>query len=139
MTPSRPAANPFGVGENVLTELNGRDAAVLDYAEALTAEAIIESTQGGNLTLALSHKGRVIPVSAAGAVVVTVPPNSSVAFPLGSWVEVDRMGAGSVAIAAGSGVTIRTAAAALTLRAQYSTAMLRKIGTDEWLLVGDLA
>jgi hypothetical protein len=35
-------------------------------------------------------------------------------------------------------VTIRTAASALTVRAQYATAMLRKIGTDEWLLVGDL-
>lgn len=136
--PTRPSANPYGVGENVLSELNSRDTAVLDYVDASTSEAVIASTQTGNFTLSLGMKGQAVPVSSGSAVVATVPPNTSVAFPVGSWVEIDRMGTGSVTVAAGSGVTIRNAAAVLTLRAQYSTAMLRKIGTDEWLVVGDL-
>ena len=108
------------------------------YADKITAEASIASTQSSSFTLSLGMKGQAVPVSSASAIVVTVPTNASVAFPIGSWVEIDRMGAGTVTIAAASGVTIRNAAAVLTLRVQYSTAMLRKIATDEWLIVGDL-
>ena len=136
--PTRPSANPYAAGQSVITTMNSRDTAVLDYVDASTAEAVIDSTQTGNFTLALAQKGKVVPASSASAIVATVPPNSSVAVPVGSWVEIDRMGAGSVTVAAGSGVTIRNAAAVLTLRVQYSTAMLRKIATDEWLIVGDL-
>jgi hypothetical protein len=106
--------------------------------DQVSSEAAIDTTQTGSFSLSLGMKGKVVPVSSGSAIVVTVPPNSSVAFPTGSWVEVDRMGTGTVTVAPGSGVTIRNAAAVLTLRAQYSTAMLRKIGTDEWLIVGDL-
>ena len=45
-------------------------------------------------------------------------------------------GAGTVAIAAGSGVTIASAGNLLSLRTQYSVATLRKRGTDTWLLPG---
>lgn len=136
--PTRPSANPFQAGENVLTELNARDAEVLDYAEALTGEAAMASTQTTSFTLSLGMKGQSVPCShASTGITVTIPLNSSVAFPVGSWVEVVRMGAAAVTIAAGS-TTIRCAVADRTLRAQYSTAMLRKIATDEWLLVGDL-
>lgn len=72
------------------------------------------------------------------ALTLTVPANATVAFAVGTCFEVTRMGAGSVTIAAAGGVTIRSAGAILTLRAQYSTATLRKIATDEWLLAGDL-
>jgi hypothetical protein len=136
--PTRPSATPYIAGGSVLSVMNARDAAILDYTDASTGEAVLATTQTGNFTLTLAMKGQVVPVSSASAVAVTVPPNSSVAFPVGSWVEVDRMGAGTVTLTAGSGVTFRTAASALTLRAQYSTAMLRKIATDEWLIVGDL-
>lgn len=136
--PTRPSANPYTQGAAVLTTMNSRDTAVLDYIDASTSEALIDSTQTTSFTLALAQKGKVIPVSSGSAVTATIPPNSSVAFPVGAWVEIDRMGAGSVTIAAGAGVTIRNAGTALTLRVQYSTAMLRKIATDEWLLVGDV-
>jgi hypothetical protein len=109
------------------------------YVDTQVSEAAIATTQTASFTLTLAMKGQAVPVShAANPITVTVPLNSSVAFPVGSWVEIDRMGVGTVTIAATGGVTIRTAASALTVRAQYATAMLRKIGTDEWLLVGDL-
>ncbi len=41
-------------------------------------------------------------------------------------------------IVAGSGVTI-SATPGLKLRAQYSSASVVKLGTDSWLLVGDLS
>jgi hypothetical protein len=90
-------------------------------------------------TLTLTDAGCAVEVTSSSAVSVTVPPNSSVAFPVGSVIEVAQLGAGQVTIAAGSGVTINSAGSLTKTRAQYSSASLRKRGTDTWLLVGDLA
>ena len=70
---------------------------------------------------------------------LTVPPNSSVAFPLRTRIDLAQLGAGQTTIAAGSGVTIRSYSGRLKLTGQYSGASLVKLATDEWLLVGDIA
>ena len=98
----------------------------------------INSQAGTTYTLVAADLGKVVQTTSASAVTVTVPPNSSVAFAVGTVVEVARMGTGSVTIAQGAGVTIRTPLT-LALRAQYSTATLRKIAADEWIIAGDLA
>ena len=101
-------------------------------------EVNLGTTQTASFTLTLAMKGQTVPVSSASAVVVTIPTNATAAFATKSWIQIDRMGTGSVTIAAASGVTIRNPSAAATLRVQYSSAVLRKLGTDEWLLTGDL-
>lgn len=94
-----------------------------------------ERTTG--FTLALTDAGDLNPCNFASPGNVTVPPNSSVAFPVRSRVHLYATGAGQVSVVAGSGVTVRTAHS-LNMRAQYSIATLLKIATDEWLLFGDL-
>lgn len=95
------------------------------------------STHTGSITLALSDSGEVKEMNSASATTVTVPPNSSVAFPTGTVIEVFRLGTGTVTLTPGAGVTIRTPGV-LTLRAQYSSASLRSRGPDEWVAAGDL-
>lgn len=91
-------------------------------------------------TLVLADAGKAIEAThASTGIVVTVPPNSSVAFPIGTVIEVGRFGAAAVTIAAGAGVTINSAGGLLAARAQYSSMSLRKRGTDLWQLAGDLA
>lgn len=97
------------------------------------------NTQTASYTLVITDINRAIEMNSASATVVTVPPNSSVAFPLGAIVEVSRYGAGTVTIAAGAGVTIRSRASLLAIGNQYGAVSLRKRATDEWVLVGDLA
>lgn len=121
-----------------INSLSSTVTALSTHVDQVAAEASIFTTQTNSFTLALTHKGQVVPVSSASAVTVTIPTNASVAFPVGSWIEVDRMGTGTVTLAAAGGVTIRNAAAAFTLRVQYSTVMLRKIATNEWIVIGDL-
>ena len=96
------------------------------------------SAQAGAYTLALTDAGAAVELTAATSVAVTVPPNSSVAFPVGTVVEILQYGAGQVTVVAGAGVTIRTAGS-LAARTQYSALSLRKRGTDEWVLSGDTA
>lgn len=105
----------------------------------LSGVATSPNTQTANYTLALTDAGKSVEMNSASATTVTVPPNSSVAFPIGTMIEVARYGAGTVAIAAGAGVTIRSRGALLSIGNQYGAVSLRKRATDEWVLVGDLA
>lgn len=98
----------------------------------------VESTvKTASYTLALTDAGSAVEFDTAGAVTLTVPANSSVAFPVGTIIEVAQIGAGQVTIAGETGVTLRTASS-LTTRVQYSVAGIRKRATDEWIVSGDL-
>lgn len=89
-------------------------------------------------TLALSDKFGSLKFTSASATTVTVPANADVAFPTGSYVELYQFGAGQVTVSPASGVTIRSTDSQVKLRTQYSSAVLIKVDTNEWLLTGDL-
>lgn len=89
-------------------------------------------------TLALADLGKGVEMTSASANTLTVPPNSSVAFPLNTVIPVIQMGAGQTTIAAGAGVTIRSNGNKLKMSGQYAQASLFKRGTDEWVLAGNL-
>lgn len=92
-----------------------------------------------SFTLALTDKGKLVTANHASvAIVITVPPNSSVAFPVNSKIDLASLGAAVVSVAAGAGVMINSSGGKLKLTGQYSGASLTKIATDTWLLVGDL-
>ncbi len=93
---------------------------------------------GTTYTLALTDGGRCVSLDNGSAITVTVPPNGDVAFPVDAEVDLAQLGAGTVTVAAGSGVTIRSRGGLLSLGGQYAGATLKKLATNEWLLVGDL-
>lgn len=97
------------------------------------------NTQTASYTLVLTDKGKIVELNNASALNLTVPPNSSVAFPTKSMIEIVQYGAGQVTVVAGSGVTIRSSSGKLKLTGQYSGATLYKRATDEWVLIGDIA
>jgi hypothetical protein len=96
------------------------------------------NAQAASYTLVLADASKVLPVSNASANNVTVPPNSSVAFPIGSVVTLIQLGAGQTTIVAGAGVTIRSESSKLKFKAQYATAGLLKTDTDTWVAFGNL-
>lgn len=111
-------------------------------AAALLATTI--STKTADHTLALADAGTILPMNSASAQAFTVPPNSSVAFPIGSQIGLMRYGAGSVTITPGAGVTIPNAiepagTASRTITGQMLSVVLLKTGTDEWILEGSIA
>jgi len=107
---------------------------------ALGLDTVTVNTQTGTAyTLALTDANGVVEINNASPNTVTVPPNSSAAFGTGTVIELCALGAGQTTVAAGAGVTIRSAGGKLKLTGQYSGAALRKRGTDEWVLVGDLS
>jgi hypothetical protein len=107
---------------------------------AVPSDTTIQSNgQSGAYVLVLSDAGKSVDVTASGATTVTVPPNSSVAFPTGTVLEVAQLGAGQIAITAGGGVTLNSPGSLVHTRAQYSVLSLRKLSTDTWIISGDLA
>ena len=109
--------------------------------KTLTAPVINLGTNaqtGTTYTLALTDNGKLVEVSNASAITVTVPANSSVAFPVGAQVNLLQTGAGQITVAGAGGVTVN-ATPGLKLREQWSSATLIKRATDTWVLVGDLS
>jgi hypothetical protein len=96
------------------------------------------NAQAASYTLVLTDASKVLPVSNASANNVTVPPNSSVAFPIGSVVTLIQTGAGQTTIVAGAGVTIQSEGSRLKLKGQYAATTLLKTDTDTWVAFGNL-
>lgn len=121
--------------ETGIESIDDRTTALEDSAAVITA-----NTQTTAYTLVLADAGKLVEMNSGSALTLTVPPNSSVALPIGTVIEVTRLGTGSVTMVAGVGVTLRVpAGSTLALRAQYSTAGLRKRAENEWVVSGDLA
>jgi hypothetical protein len=113
---------------------------ISNFATAVAAEipvAISINSQGGAYTLVLADAAKYVRMTSATAVDLTVPTNASVAFPVGTVIQIRQAGAGQITVVASGGVTVNTAET-LKLRKQGSTAALVKISTDGWDMTGDL-
>ena len=100
--------------------------------------AIVEIT-GSAATLGLSNMNRFNRCNNATAQTITIPPQSSVAWPDDVQLEGAQWGAGAVTFVAGSGVTLRKSSKiTATTDGQYSPWGLKRTGLNEWLLFGDL-
>ena len=89
----------------------------------------INTQSGTTYTLVLTDQGGVITTSNASAVTVTIPPNSSVAFATGTIIDFVNLGAGTLTIAAGAGVTVN---GTITALAQYGFTSIIKTATNTW-------
>lgn len=90
-------------------------------------------------TFIRTDENRVVPRSNASAQTVTVPPNSEVAFPVGTVLTVEQTGAGALTIVAGAGVTLnKLASQTLVVAGQNGLVQLRKTATDTWTVFGAL-
>lgn len=121
----------------------------VSYSDACCTDIFLGEVVGGNLIvtnrqtasyiLVLTDANKLVEMNVVGANTLTVPPNSSVAFPIGTQIMLSEYGAGQTTVTAGLGVTINSAGAKLKLASQYSGASLTKIAADEWYIFGDLS
>lgn len=99
-----------------------------------TIQRIAQDIRNATHTFALSNAGGHVIKTNTTAYTWTVPPNSSVAFPIGDAISVVNDGSsGNVTIAQGAGVTIVDGATtgAYTLLPNSGRTLL-KIGNDRW-------
>jgi len=88
---------------------------------------------------ALTDRGNMVEMNVGTANNFTIPPNTDVAFPVGTVLTVVQQGAGATTIVQGSGVTInQNSTYTKVLDGQYAMATLIQATTDAWYLSGDL-
>ena len=125
------------------TELNyvdGVTSAIQTQLNAKTPELYTFTTDSGtSRTLALVDNFASLSFTSSSAITVTVPANSAVAFPIGSYVELYQFGTAQITVTQSAGVTVNATDSQKKSRVRYSSMTLIKIATDEWLLVGDTA
>jgi hypothetical protein len=103
-----------------------------------TAMIAINAQTGTTYTTVLTDDGKLITCDNAASIALTIPPNSSVAYGIGTQINIMQLGAGTVTITAGAGVTLQSAGSKLKTDAQYAVATCAKIATDTWVVVGNL-
>ena len=87
------------------------------------------NTQTGSYTLVLTDAGKNITQAVNTANTITIPTNSSVAFPIGTRVNIINLGSGACTPTAAGGVTIAGTITALAINEYVS---LVKTGTNTW-------
>jgi len=104
-----------------------------------TDKLILTNRQTASYTLVLGDADKLVEMNVATANDLTIPLNSSVAFPTGTQILLSQYGAGQTTIVPTSGVTVRSSGGKLKLTGQYSGATLIKIAENEWYCFGDLS
>ena len=140
-----------GTSGTVTVSIDTSVTADLTTAQTLTNKTLTDpkinlafDAETASYTAVLANNGQVVTMNNASANTFSIPTNASVAFPIGTQLNVLQIGAGQTTIqAVTSGTTTiqstGATAAAPKLRVRYSAATCLKAGTDLWYVFGDIA
>ena len=103
----------------------------------MVAQSTLNAQTGTSYTTVLADASKLVTLNNGSAITLTIPANSSVAYPVGTKIDLAQLGAGQVTVAGAGGVTVN-ATPGLKFIAQFSAATCIKTASDTWLLVGNL-
>jgi hypothetical protein len=108
--------------------------------EAVPSRTAITSVTGAyNLsTGGLALRDGLLEANSSSAFTITIPDNSTTAYPVGTSIDILQVGSGQITVAGAGGVTVN-GTPGLKLRTQWSSATLFKRATDSWVVLGDLS
>ena len=100
-------------------------------------------TDANNRTLEAGDQSAILRMTSGSANTITIPTNASVAFPIGTVMQIWSEGAGTTTIAGDTGVTLQGAGGSVSagscdIQTQYGGATLTKVATDTWNIAGDI-
>jgi hypothetical protein len=90
-----------------------------------------ENVKTASHTLELADRDKVVAFNGTGSQTVTVPLNSTVAFPVGSVVYINRLNTGAVTLAGEGGVTLSKVGSF----SQNEEIYIRKRDTNSWIVI----
>lgn len=99
----------------------------------------ITTLAGTTYTLTIADAEVWLRSTNASPVTITVPPNATVAFGIGTTVTFEQGAAGAITVAAGSGVTLNVAATHTRVtRGQFAVAQIKQTAANVWTIFGNL-
>lgn len=101
----------------------------------------LNAQTGTSYTLALTDAAKMVTLTNASAITLSVNTDAAVNFAIGTQILLYQGGAGQVSVSATTpGTTsIRTQGSKNKLNGQYSVACLMKLAANEWVLFGNTA
>ena len=140
-----------GTSGTVTVSIDTSVTADLTTAQTLTNKTLtdpkinlaFDAQTGTTYTTVLNDNGQVVTMNNASSNTLSIPTNASVAYPVGTQINVLQIGAGQTtiqAVTSGTTTILSTAAtaAAPKIRARYGMATCIKAATDTWYVVGDI-
>lgn len=127
-------AAPGGV-----TDIQAAGTSQINSINALLEPTFVTASLGATATtytLGLTDKSRILYCTNTAALTITIPLNSSVAFPTGSTIDIVQAAAGQITVAGASGVTLNSRGTAYKTSGQWAVVTIVKTGTDTWLMFG---
>lgn len=115
---------------------------VTAYTDAMARAAvnIAPTTVSGTSYIAdVGDAGAYLQFTNAASVAFTVPANATEPFAIGAVMTLEQAGAGVVTITPDTGVTLNSRGGLLDTAGQYAVAQVKKVATDTWTVIGDVA
>jgi len=125
------------VSDTEIGYLNGVTSAIQTQIDNKANSLVTIDPETASYTLILTNQEQMVEMNVSSANTLTVPTNSSVAFPVGTRIHVVQTGTGQTTITPAGGVTVN-GTPGLKTRAQWSAVTLVKRATDTWVAFGDL-
>jgi len=135
------AATVTGAAQSAITSVGTLTSVTVTgavTAGSVVAPLAINAQTGTTYTFVAGDASKLVTASNGSAQTYTVPPNSGVAFDVGTAITVIGIGAGKVTLAQGSGVTINSKDSEKAIDGQHASVTLIKTATDTWQLIGAL-
>jgi len=111
----------------------------LTVSGGLVAPLAINAQTGTTYTFVLADAGKLVTSSNGSAQTITVPPNSGVAFDIGTQIIVQNIGSANATLATAGTPTLNSKDSNLEIDGQFAAATLIKTATDAWSIIGALA
>jgi len=135
------AATVTGAAQSAITSVGTLSSVTVTgavTAGSVVAPLAINAQTGTTYTFVAADASKLVTASNGSAQTYTVPPNSSVAFDVGTAITIIGIGAGKVTLAQGSGVTINSKDSEKAIDGQHASVTIIKTATDTWQLIGAL-
>jgi hypothetical protein len=119
------------------TVLTSNGSGGVTFEPTASSNLSINAQTATTYTLVLSDAAKLIELSNTSAITFTIPPNSSVAFPVGTKIDLLQTNTGQVTVG-GAGVTLNTFDSRTKLGGQWAAASIIKRATDTWVIIGNI-
>ena len=135
------AATVTGAAQSAITSVGTLTSVTVTgavTAGSVVAPLAINAQTGTTYTFVAGDASKLVTASNGSAQTYTVPPNSGVAFDIGTAITIIGIGSGKVTLAQGSGVTINSKDSDKAIDGQHASVTIIKTATDTWQLIGAL-
>jgi hypothetical protein len=132
------------VADDLATEITNRtdsdtnlQTQINNISSTLGLQTTIEE-KSSSFTLSLADAGKTLALNTSSGMTLTIPSNASVSIPVGYQFHLLEVGPERTTFTAGSGVLVNSKNSQMFIDTRYGKATLLKIGTNEWVLFGDI-